>query len=64
MLSPNEVAELTDKVKATAQAKELTHMGIPFRYRRDGSLAVLRIHVETITDTASKKPRPRVRFDS
>lgn len=63
-LSPDELADLTDKVKATAQARELAHMGIPFKTRRDGSLAVLRVHVESLLGAVVSQPRtPRVRFD-
>lgn len=63
-LSDDDLRELTDKVKASAQARELEHMKIPFRVRRDGSLAVLRAHVESVTSAAATPPsRPRVRFD-
>lgn len=65
-LSPAEIEDLTDKVKSAAQARELAHMGIPFRVRRNGSLAVLRIHVETQpgATAVSSARTPRVRFDA
>lgn len=65
VLSPEEIADLTDRVKFAAQARQLAHMRIPFTPRNDGSLAVLRIHVETLTAVARRDeaPRPRVRFD-
>lgn len=65
-LSTADVADLTGKVKAKAQARELTHMGIPYRVRRDGSVAVLRIHVETVEGARSvpRESRPRVRLDA
>lgn len=45
-LSPQELRELTGHRRSDAQRRELEHMRIPFKIRRDGSLAVLRIHVE------------------
>lgn len=47
VLSELELEELTEKERPTAQARELDFMKIPYRTRRDGTLAVLRIHVET-----------------
>jgi hypothetical protein len=47
-LLPDEVCTLTQRVKPSAQARELDHLGIPYERRRDGTLVVLRIHVETI----------------
>jgi hypothetical protein len=47
VLSEDEVVELTGKRRASAQARVLDFMGIPYRPRPDGSLVVLRIHVET-----------------
>jgi hypothetical protein len=46
VLSPEELIEVTAKVKPIAQARELEAMGIPYRRRRNGSLCVARIHVE------------------
>ena len=45
-LTADELEELTSKRRSDAQARELQEMGIPYRVRRDGSLVVLRIHVE------------------
>lgn len=47
-LTPQELEALTGKEKPSAQARELDHMGIPYRARRDKTLAVLWIHVRTI----------------
>jgi hypothetical protein len=66
VLSPQEIADLTDRVRTSAQARQLAHMGIPYTPRTDGSLAVLRVHVESLIAAAARrdeKPRPRVRFD-
>jgi hypothetical protein len=46
VLSPKEIRDLTDKVRLSAQARELDAMGIPYKRRRNGTLCVYRIHVE------------------
>lgn len=66
VLSPQEIEDLTRRSRATAQARQLAHLGIPCERRTDGSLVVLRVHVESITAAAVKRderPKPRVRFD-
>lgn len=45
-LDSDEVRELTRRVQHAAQARTLRAMGIEHRPRPDGSLAVLRAHVE------------------
>lgn len=45
-LDSDEVRELTQRVQRAAQARTLNSMGIEHRARPDGSLAVLRAHVE------------------
>lgn len=45
-LDSDEVRELTKRVQHAAQARTLRAMGIEHRPRPDGSLAVLRVHVE------------------
>jgi hypothetical protein len=47
VLSKQELVELTRKTRPSAQARVLDFMGIDYKPRPDGSLAVLRIHVET-----------------
>jgi hypothetical protein len=44
-LSEKELYELTKKERPSAQAKVLAFMGIPYKPRPDGSLAVYRIHL-------------------
>lgn len=58
-LTPAELCNLTRRVRHAAQARELNAMGIPYRTRRDGSLVVLRIHVEYETKEAGP-PSPEV----
>jgi len=46
VLTPEEIRKLTGFRRSDAQARELTHLGIPFLKRRDNSLIVFREHVE------------------
>lgn len=45
-LTNKEIQELTNRKYYAAQARELDHLGIPYKPRTDGSLIVLRVHVE------------------
>ncbi|MET3135294.1 hypothetical protein AAKU55_005602 [Oxalobacteraceae bacterium GrIS 1.11] len=45
-LTTDEIKELTDRVQYQAQAKMLRTLGMTFKIRSDGSLLVLRAHVE------------------
>ncbi|WP_231586646.1 DUF4224 domain-containing protein [Cupriavidus basilensis] len=45
-LSPDELKELTHRCRPGAQARALRAMGIEHKVRPDGSVAVLRSHVE------------------
>lgn len=40
-LDPDQLRELTGRLRSDAQRRELEHLGVPFRVRRDGSLVVL-----------------------
>jgi hypothetical protein len=65
-LTNPELCDLTGRCRASAQARALEAMGIAFRRRRDGSIAVLRIHAETIPGVAAAAtlpPRPQVNTD-
>lgn len=48
-LTPEEIEDMTGKERPSAQARELDRMEppVPYRKRSNGSLVVLRIHVET-----------------
>lgn len=48
-VTPQDLKTLTDRERPSAQARVLTRLGIPHRRRPDGSLIVLRCHVETVT---------------
>lgn len=47
-LSSDEVRELTSRVQNSAQARVLNAMGIEHRRRPDGSVAILRSHIEQL----------------
>jgi hypothetical protein len=58
-LDSDEVRELTARMQHVAQAKALRAMGIEHRARPDGTLAVLRAHVEQVlggSQVARRKP--------
>lgn len=48
ILSQQELIELTGRTRKDAQVRVLRFMGIEHRLRPDGSIAVLRDHVERI----------------
>lgn len=56
VLTPAEIEALTSHRRSDAQRRELEHMGIPHRARRDGTLVVLRRDVEI---QAAGAPKPR-----
>lgn len=58
-LSTEEINSMTNRVQRSAQAKMLRSMGIEFRQRADGSLAVLRSHVEQLFGAASTPKRKK-----
>lgn len=58
-LDRDEVVELTHRTRRDAQVRALRFMGIEHRVRPDGSVAVLRSHVEQIFGVAASKDRPK-----
>ncbi|MGO4379654.1 DUF4224 domain-containing protein [Pseudoduganella sp. RAF19] len=58
-LDSDEVRELTDRIQRAAQAKVLRSMGIEHRARPDGSLAVLRAHVEQVLGVGATTSRKK-----
>lgn len=59
-LTPTELVALTDKVRPGWQARVLDAMAIPYRKRPDGTLVVLRAHVEYQQDRPSREPQMRL----
>jgi hypothetical protein len=59
-LTAQEVAEMTGRVQRSAQTRELTHMSVIHKLRADGSVLVLRAHVEQLlgyqAPTEAKEP--------
>ena len=59
ILSPQELAAYTGKRKPGWQRRQLDAWGIPYKVRTDGTLAVLRAHVEHLQD-APRRPQLRL----
>jgi hypothetical protein len=59
ILSPDELEALTGKQRPAAQARELAHLCIPYKRRRDGSIVVLRADIG-----AERTQEPRLRLRS
>jgi len=60
-LEDDELYDLTHRKRCDAQLKQLRQMGIQCRVRADGSLAVLREHINREmggVDSKEKKPTP------
>lgn len=67
LLSHEEIAALTGKQTAKAQARALDTMGIPYRVRPDKSIAISRAVVETalgshLVTNQARVGRPQLRF--
>lgn len=56
-LTPDELRELTGKTKPSAQRRALDFMGVAYRQRPDGSLAVLRSLAEEALGGAATMPK-------
>ncbi len=61
-LTTAELQELTGRKQAGAQERALAHMGITCRRRPDGSVVVLRSHVDDIMG-GSAKPTKRAEVE-
>lgn len=53
ILTLSDLAELTGKVRRSAQARVLRHLGIPFKTRPNGSLVVFQHDLPHICATAA-----------
>lgn len=63
ILEPGEIQVLTQRKRPAWQARVLDHLGIPYRTRPDGSLVVLKVHVEVLPKAAPAR-RPQLRLDA
>ena len=50
LCTPEDLEELTHRVRPSAQVRALRFMGIEHRVRADGSVVVLRSHIEKLLD--------------
>lgn len=60
ILTPQEIIELTQRRRPGWQARVLDFMEIPYRPRPDGTLVVLRIHVEWKQEKRKREPQLRL----
>jgi len=58
-LSAEEITSMTSRVQHAAQIRALRSMGIEHRRRADGSVAVLRAHVEQAFGAAAAAKRKK-----
>lgn len=63
VLTPEELKSLTGHVRSDAQVKELRHMGIEHKVRRDGTVAVSRDHYDKVMSGNTTKKRTAVPDD-
>lgn len=49
-LTPQEIVDLTNRVLPSAQARVLNAMGIEHKVRPDGTVAILRKHIDKVFD--------------
>ena len=56
-LTEEEIRTLTHRKRRDSQAQALRGMGISHKMRPDGSLAVLRSHIEKVLDGTTEKSR-------
>ena len=59
VLTKDEVEALTGRHRKDAQIKALRFMGIEHRVRPDGTVAVLKAHIEQILGATNQSPRQR-----
>lgn len=70
LLTPDDLAELTGKRRSASQREVLAAMGIAYRIRPDGTLAVLRVVAELAlghnsnATTQNRSSSPRLRLPS
>lgn len=56
-LTRDEIATLTNRTRRSAQIRALRHLGIEHKVRADGSVVVLRAHVEHILGGDQTQPQ-------
>jgi hypothetical protein len=58
-LSADEVRVLTGRTRPAFQVRQLEHLGIPYKRRTDGTLVVLRAHLEHLREPPRREPQLR-----
>lgn len=56
ILSPADLQELTGARRSDAQARELDHLGIPYRRRRDRTIIVIEEHLNAAPKKIKQAP--------
>jgi hypothetical protein len=59
ILSKDEIAQLTSRTRRDAQVLQLNYLGVTYRVRTDGSIVVLRAHVERLFGVTPSTEAPR-----
>lgn len=60
ILTPEQLVELTRAKRSDAQRRELDHLGIPYRVRRDGTLVVAVADVPKTSTIGRQAPEPEL----
>ena len=60
ILTPQEIRELTQRARPAWQVRVLDHIGVPYRRRPDGTLIVMRSHVEMQPVVSPRRPQLRL----
>lgn len=63
ILTPEELQQLTGRKRRDAQARVLRHMGIEHRVRPDGSVVVLRAHVDEVLGGGKARDKKETGFE-
>lgn len=64
ILTPEELATLTQRSRPGWQAKQLEHLQIPYRRRTDGTLIVFWEDVRKQDNAAPARREPQLRLDA
>ena len=56
ILNRAEVVELTGRVRYRAQVRVLEQMGVPFKQRLDGSIVIVRVHIQPRAPEPEREP--------
>lgn len=60
-LTESDLLEITGYKRSKDQARTFNKLGVPYVFRRDGSLSVARAHYENAAKTHAELPTPKLR---